>query len=124
MAILRPGEAFSRVQSEIEKEKAEALGRAGARLAQAIRTLRLIRDEVEALEGERATPADPEEGSLRAIARRRAEYGRLYRTAQEYLHFLVIQREALGFRRHVDVDRQYPMPEPLDDPRSARREMP
>lgn len=52
------GEALARVRAEIEKEKAEALGRAGARLEVALRALRLIRDEVEALEAGRATPAD------------------------------------------------------------------
>ena len=44
-----PGEGLERVQAEIQREKAEALGRAGERLQGAIRALRLIRAEVEAL---------------------------------------------------------------------------
>ncbi len=106
------GEALARVQAEIEKEKAEALGRAGARLEEAIRALRLIRDEVEALEAGRATPADAL-GPRDAAARRRAEYDAIRQTAQRYHHYLIVQREALGFRKHGDVDRQYPMPGPL-----------
>lgn len=106
------GEALARVQGEIEREKAEALGRAGARLEWAIGTLQLIRDEVEALETGRATPADAL-GPREAAARRRAEYDAMHRTAQQYHYYLIVQREAMGFRKHGDVDRLYPMPGPL-----------
>jgi hypothetical protein len=36
---------------------------------------------------------------------------------RELRHFLIIQREAIGLRRHEDVDRHYPMPPecPLGD---------
>lgn len=123
MARGSAAEGLARVQAEIEKEKAEALGRAGGRLEGAIRALRLIRDEVEALESGRATPADPV-GPGEAAGRRRAEYAALRRQARQYHHFLIVQREAVGFRRHGDVDRLYPVPGPLGRPEAERRGAP
>lgn len=106
------GEGLARVQAEIEREKAEALGRAGVSLDGAIRGLRLIRDEVEALEAGRATPADALP-PCEAAGRRRLEYATLRSTAQRYHHYLIVQREAMGFRKHGDVERLYPVPGPL-----------
>ncbi len=117
------GEGLTKVQAEIEKEKAEALGRAGERLDGAIRALRLIRDEVEALESGRATPADPV-GAGEAVGRRRAEYAALRQQARQYRHYLIVQREAVGFRKHGDVDRLYPVPGPLGAPKAEGREAP
>ena len=117
------GEGLARIRAEIEREKAEALGRAGARLAEAIKALRLLRDEVEALEAGRATPADlPDAGE--AATRRRAEYAALLREAQRQHHYLIVQREALGFRKHGDVDRLYPVPGPLRASRAGGGETP
>jgi hypothetical protein len=116
-------EGLARVQAEIEKEKAEALGRAGGRLEGAIRALRLIREEIEALEAGRASPADPLEPA-EAAARRRAEYAAQRRQARLYHYYLIVQREALGLRKHGDVDRLYPVPGPLARSEGDRREAP
>ncbi len=116
-------EGLASVQAEIEKEKAEALGRAGERLEGALRALRLVRDEVEALESGRATPADPV-ASGEAARRRRAEHAAQRRQARQFHYFLIVQREAMGFRRHGDVDRLYPLPDPLGGPGGERREAP
>ncbi len=107
-----PGEAVARVQAEIQREKAEALGRAGGRLEDALRALRILRDEVAALETGRASPADPVAAG-EAAERRRADYAALRQQARLYQHYLIVQREALGFRKHADVDRLYPLPGPL-----------
>ena len=117
------GEGLARVQAEIEKEKSEALGRAGERLEGAIRALRLLGQEVGALEAGHATPADPVEPG-EAVERRRAEYAALRRQARLYHHYLIVQREALGFRKHGDVDRLYPVPGPLAGPPGGRRGAP
>ena len=117
------GDGLARVQAEIEKEKAEALGRAGGRLEGAIRALHLIREEVEALASGRASPVDPV-GSAEAIGRRRMEYAALQRQARQYRHYLIVQREACGFRKHADVDRLYRVPGPLGRPEDAPRETP
>jgi hypothetical protein len=121
MAMAFARECLARVQAEIEKEKAEALGRAGGRLEGAIRALRIIQDEIEALEAGRATPADPM-GPAEAATRRRAEYAALRRQARLYHHYLIVQREALGFRKHGDVERLYPVPGPLARSEGDRRE--
>ncbi len=117
------GEGLARVQAEIAKEKAEALGRAGARIAETLRALHLLRDEVAALEAGRASPADLLD-SGQAAAQRRAEYAALCQTAQRYYQYLIIQREAMGFRKHGDVERLYPLPGPLPAPQARPRETP
>lgn len=117
------GEGLARVQAEIEREKAEALGRVGGHLEAALRALRLVRDEVEALESGRATPADPL-GPGEAVGRRRAEYAALREQARQYQHFLIVQREAMGFCRHADVHRLFPVPGPLGRPGAERRGTP
>lgn len=110
------------VESEIRKEKAEALGRAGERLEQAIRDLERLRQEflhrvaagpAPVLDGRRGLPADLEQ-TLTA-------YARLYEEARQLRHVLIVQREAVGLWKHEDVDRQYPLPERLPLP-PARRE--
>jgi hypothetical protein len=118
-----PGEALARVESEIRKERAEALGRAGERLALALRSLCLMRDEVYALESGRARPADGADPAEAAV-RRRIEYSALRQAAQRYRYYLVVQREAVGFRKHGDVDRLYPIPDPLRAGRATRGESP
>lgn len=117
------GKGLARVQAEIEREKAEALGRVGGRLETAIRALRLVRDEVEALESGRATPADSL-GPGEAVRRRRAEYAALREQARQSQHFLIVQREAMGFRKHADVHRLLPVPGPLGGPHAGGRETP
>jgi len=94
------GEGLRRVESEIAREKAAALGRAGERLEAALAAL-------EAVTRAFAGPAD---------ATRRAALREAYRVARvrvrtARLH-LLIQREALGLRSHRMVDQQFPEPAP------------
>lgn len=95
------GESLRRIEREIVAEKAATLGRAGERLAQALL-------EVEALRGRHDAARDVAERERLAgeheQARDRAARARLV---------LLIQREAVGLRRHHDVDRQYPEPPAL-----------
>lgn len=109
------GEGLAAVQAEIAKEKAEALGRAGASIAETLRALHLLREEVAAFEAGWASPVDLPDAAM-AAAQRRAEYAALRQTAQRYYHYLIIQREAMGFRKHGDVERLYPLPGPLPAP--------
>jgi hypothetical protein len=89
---------FARVEQEVAREKAAALGRAGERLEAALaETAALARALAEAGDGDtRARLADEYEA-----ARRRAQTAR---TA------LLIQREALGLRQHRVVDQHFPEP--------------
>ncbi len=92
------GEGLRRVEKEILGEKAAALGRAGERLEHALRETEelgaRLRRAVDADERERLTEAY-------VAARQRTLQARLA---------LLIQREALGLRRHATVDQQFPEP--------------
>jgi len=91
-------EGFEKLEEEIAREKAAALGRAGERLDAALEEARALG---EALDAE----VDPERrrARLRAYedARRRAEFARM---------MLLVQREAIGLRHHRVVDQQFPEP--------------
>jgi hypothetical protein len=45
-----------------------------------------------------------------------AEYSATRERAIEYLWYLRVQREALGFRRHQGLDEHYPIPPPVAIP--------
>ena len=93
----RSGEGVRRVEEEIRREKAAALGRAGERLEEALREVSALGRGLDA-----ATGATRESVfAAYEAARRRAEHARLA---------LVIQREAAGIRRHAVVDQQFPAP--------------
>ena len=109
--------AFEQVESEIRKEKAETLGRAGERLEQALQKLEGIRRGILCLAGESLDPSLRDREPVRlAMAEKVAEHARLCEEAKRLRHTLIIQREAVGLWRHEDVDRQYPMPRPLSLP--------
>jgi hypothetical protein len=95
------GEGLRRTEQEIAAEKAAALGRAGERLEQALGEARhaasRLLDARDAEERERLADAY-------VAARKRALD---VRTA------LLIQREALGLRRHAVVDQHFPEPPPV-----------
>jgi hypothetical protein len=94
----RRAETHRKIDEEIRREKAAALGRAGERLERALSDLSAIAARLE-----RAT--DPRErADLLATyeaARRRVRDARLA---------LVIQREAIGLRHHATVDQAFPEP--------------
>lgn len=91
-------EGFERLQEEIAREKAAALGRAGERLEAALDELRVLGLALDA-------EMDPE---------RRAERLRAYEAARGRAAtartMLLIQREAIGLRHHRVVDQQFPEP--------------
>jgi hypothetical protein len=91
-------EGFERLQEEIAREKAAALGRVGERLEAALEEVRRL-----AL----ALDAETDPG-------RRAERVREYEAARgraiTVRTMLLIQREAIGLRHHRVVDQQFPEP--------------
>jgi len=94
----RRAETFRRIQAEIAGEKAAALGRAGELLEAAMREVTVWAERV------REAPTGTERSELATAyeeARARALDARLT---------LLIQREALGLRRHAVVDQQFPEP--------------
>jgi len=93
-------ESHRRVEDEIRREKAAALGRAGERLETAIAETRELATRLD-------TTSDPAERaellSAYEAARRRALAAR---------QALLIQREAIGLRNHRTVDQLFPEPPP------------
>jgi hypothetical protein len=94
----RREDAHRRVEEEIRREKAAALGRAGERLEAALDAVQGIARRLDAVRDshERNTLAREYEA-----ARHRAKAARLA---------LVIQREAIGLRHHAVVDQLFPEP--------------
>jgi hypothetical protein len=91
------------VDVEIAREKAASLGRVGERLEASLARLAELRRRIEL--------APPEVRPK--LARRYAEERSLAATLRYYL---VVQREAMGLRRHADVDRAYPLPPAIPIP--------
>ena len=91
-------EGFERLEQEIVKEKAAALGRTGERLEAAL-------DEVAALGRALDTETDP---TRRAALLR--QYGSARDQAALARTMLLVQREAIGLRHHRVVDQLFPEP--------------
>ena len=85
--MARPKDGLELLEGEILAEKAAALGRIVAKLDKTLAAL-----DVE-----------------KSVARHRA----LRAEAKKYYWYLVVQREALGFRNHRELERFYPIPPPL-----------
>jgi uncharacterized protein YydD (DUF2326 family) len=106
--------AYEQVEAEIRKEKAEALGRAGERLEQALQELSAIRREVLRIFRHAGCIGRFQSNQVAAeVTQKLAEYARLRARASQLRHYLIVQREALGLLRHEDVDRCYPIPGPI-----------
>jgi hypothetical protein len=99
--VTRRAETLRRVQAEIAGEKAAALGRAGERLEAAMRDVTACAQQIREA-GDATTGAGL--GEAYEQARARALQARVV---------LLIQREALGLRRHTLVDQQFPEPPSL-----------
>lgn len=94
----RRAETHRRIEEEIRREKAAALGRAGERLEEALREADDLGHRLDAATG----PAER--------ARLWDEYERARTRARLARHALVIQREAIGLRNHRAVDQLFPEP--------------
>jgi hypothetical protein len=97
--VSRRGEGLRRVEREIAGEKAAALGRAGERLEHALE---------EAQEAGARLLAAQDDGARRA--RCVQEYTAVRARVLQTRLALLIQREALGLRRHTTVDQLFPEP--------------
>jgi hypothetical protein len=92
--------AFAGLLTELNRERAGALGRAGKKLEDAIAQAEAFRGT---LAGRSPTEAE------------RHRHAELYDAAARARWELEVTREALGIRRHRDLDATYPMPSPLPD---------
>jgi hypothetical protein len=97
------GDGLARLEAEMRAERAAALGRIAGVLEGILAELRQRRQDLGRLpRAERPRAADA--------------YDALRERARLYRWYLVVQREALGLFHHEDVDRHYPLPEPLPQP--------
>ncbi len=94
----RTAEAHERIEDEIVREKASALGRAGERLEAALTAVRAIAGAWRATE------------EARERERLGHEYDLAWRAADAARLALLIQREAVGLRDQRAVDQQFPRP--------------
>jgi hypothetical protein len=99
-------EALQRVTAEIRRAQAEALGRVGERLDVLLGRLAELDRRLDALQA----GARPGTDRYRRLVAETAARNRVRNEAREAAHHLIIQREALGFVRHVLVEQQYPVP--------------
>jgi hypothetical protein len=91
---VRAGQELSPLEKEMASEMAATLGRAGERVEAAL---------------SRIAELEREADGFRDPARVQA-YNRAIDQAELRIWELVVQREALGFRRHETIPRVYPVP--------------
>ena len=100
--------AWEKTQEEILKERAEVLGRAGEALAAALSDLdkigRSISDSI------RKAGEYPALETLKEINGEIRHYNRAREYAQLRYYYLIVTREAMGFRRHKAVEEAYRIP--------------
>ncbi|MBI5166669.1 MAG: hypothetical protein HY998_02850 [candidate division NC10 bacterium] len=118
-------EGYEKLEAEILKEKAEALGRTEEHLDSSLKALKELEATIDLLEEElrkmavpfRSSPdLDVQKHALRERVKDEIKkFNTLREQALRYRHYLIIQREALGFGKHPDFDRLYPIPPPRQE---------
>ncbi|RLB05473.1 MAG: hypothetical protein DRG50_07160, partial [Deltaproteobacteria bacterium] len=92
----------TQAELDIMREKAEALGRTGQRLDECLRKLMALEERIKAVEVETRGVKE-----LNALI---GEFNNVREKAITYLHYLIIHREAIGFRRHPILEKMYRIP--------------
>jgi hypothetical protein len=100
--------AWEKTQEDLLKERAEVLGRAGEALAAALSDLETIDRSISA--SLRASGKRPDAELLTGINEEIRHYNRAREYAQLRLYYLIVTREAMGFRRHKTVEEAYRIP--------------
>jgi hypothetical protein len=114
--LRRSVDALQAIEAEIRREKAEALGRAGERLEDALNALESARASIAEIEARLRHGTNPPEeaASLReAHEQLPARLAVCRDLAHLAYHHLIIQRETVGVRSHLDVERCYRVSERL-----------
>ena len=96
---------------DLVKEMAEALGSTGLRLDEALEKIEAVRLELEDLFTRRqCVGSGPARSDTPEINDRIRLFNSLVDKAEDIRRWLLIQREAIGFRTHREVERHYPIP--------------
>ncbi len=93
--------AHSETEAEIIKEQAQALSRVSKRIEQYLNELGRLNSEIE---------RSLREGDLERANGLIEQFNETRQLAHKYLYFLVVQREAVGFRIHPDMSKIFPIP--------------
>lgn len=99
----RLGAGLAALSREILGEMAAALGRSESYVAEALLGCERIGREIDRLR----TEAEPDREALSSAV---AEFNRLREVAERRRWELMVQREALGMRRHELLEQLYPIP--------------
>lgn len=96
---------------DIIKEMAEGLGSSGLRLEDLLERADAARHEaLEAIARYQDREFQKDSSALSVVNEFIGRYNELVEKAEDALRWLLIQREACGFRTHRNVDRHYPIP--------------
>ncbi len=116
-------ENVEKTDLEILQERAEVLGRAGEKLALALNKLKAIESVINVKMESLKSPG-PGYSLADVIGDINGEI-RHYNEAREYAklryYYLIVTREAMGFRRHKSVEEVYSIP-PKKKPLSKRKD--
>ncbi len=103
---------FDRTEEELLKERAEALCHAGSELQGSLQKLRNIEEDIETKIGilKKGDNTSTNEGLFEEIS----EGIKRYNEKREYVklryYYLVVIREAIGFRNHKWIEKIYKIP--------------
>lgn len=85
------------------------LGRAGEALSSALSVLNAIEARINELAA-RESPGESAEEAYRAVNREIKQFNRAREHAKVRYYYLIVTREAMGFRRHSTVEEAYRIP--------------
>lgn len=95
---------------DIVKEMAEALGGQGLRLEEFLEKADAALAKVNQLVNDYRSPAELRKPDVATINEHIREFNALVDKSEDALRWLLIQREACGFRTHRNVNAFYPIP--------------
>lgn len=96
MSLKHDLQSASAWEAELNKERAGALGMTARKLEALLEECRALAEKIDALES----------GALRELLL--SDYRKARAESERQRWNLCVQREAMGLRRHEDVDRHYP----------------
>ncbi|MBI3090801.1 MAG: hypothetical protein HYY96_09045 [Candidatus Tectomicrobia bacterium] len=114
-------DALLAIRREIQAEQAASLGRCGRKLQRALRLCARLERDIRAAEERLARPAvpagfngyvEPREEQQRRLRRLIERFNASQAEAARQHYYLIVQREAIGFRSHREVEHCYEVPSP------------
>ncbi len=103
---------FEKTELEIIQERAEVLGQAGEKLSIALQQLRAIESTID-FKMEILSSAEkqmPAVDLIKEINRDIKRFNEAREHAELRFYYLIVTREAVGFRRHKSVEEVFPIP--------------